>query len=73
MDIDRTEFYEFTRPELEGRTRERLTQIKDLNLEEVGLGEFGIKGIFSGLYLERVWSYSDNDWNDYIDWIKTLI
>lgn len=56
------------------RTRKRLQTLIDLNMIEVGNGgEFGIKGVVSGLYIERVWEWSDEDFNDYVDWVKELI
>jgi hypothetical protein len=27
----------------------------------------------SGLYIEKVWGYSDEDFTDYMDWVKGLI
>ena len=45
----------------------------ELGMEEVGIAQFGYKGIMSGLYIEKVWSYSDEDFKNYMDWAKELI
>ena len=55
------------------QTKERLIIIAELGLEEVGIAEFGIPNIMSGLYIERIWNYSNEDFNDYVKWIKSLI
>jgi NOL1/NOP2/fmu family ribosome biogenesis protein len=70
---DRKDFYLHDKPELKERTKNRLEQISKMGMTEVGTAEFGVKGIMSGLYIERVWSDSDKDWNDYMDWAKSLI
>lgn len=53
-------------------TEQRLFQIWKLGLKAMGFGQFGIKGLMSGLYIERVWNYSEKQWDDYIEWIKQL-
>lgn len=73
FNIERKDLYEFGKPELKERTKQRLTEIAELEMEEVGIAEFGYKGIMSGLYIEKVWSYSDEDFKDYMDWTKELI
>lgn len=55
------------------RIKKRLTIMSKIGMEEVGIAQFGIKGIMSGLYIERVWNDSDQDFNDYIKWVKSLI
>ena len=70
--IDRPDFYDCTKPQLRERTRQRLTQISDLGMIEVATAQFGIPGLMSGLYIEYVWNYSDDDFNGYLDWIKEL-
>lgn len=70
--IDRPDFYDCTKPELRERTRQRLTQISDLGMIEVMTAQFGIPGLMSGLYIEYVWNYSDDDFNGYLDWVKGL-
>ena len=70
FDIDRTDLYN---GKFDERTRTRLTQILNLGMSEVSIAEFGAKGIMSGLYIERVWSYSDEEFSDYLQWAKSLI
>jgi hypothetical protein len=52
------------------RTAQRLLEIKEIGMTEVGTAEFGIKGKMSGLYIERVWHFTDEQWRDYMDWAK---
>lgn len=54
------------------RTGQRLLEIKEMGLTELGIAEFGIKGKMSGLYIERIWNFTDKEWDDYIQWIKSL-
>ncbi len=69
--VDRVEFYEYGKPK--ERTKKRLTEIVDLGMEETGIASFGYKGVMSGLYIEKVWNYSDEDFKHYMDWVKDLI
>lgn len=71
--VNRKDFYRYKRPDLEERTKNRLTQISEIGMTEVGTAEFGVKGIMSGLYIERVWDYDDKNWDEYIEWAKDLI
>jgi hypothetical protein len=71
FDIDRNDLYEYDKPK--DRTRKRLTEIADCGMEEVGFAQFGYKGVMSGLYIEKVWGYSDVDFKDYMGWAKGLI
>ena len=71
FDIERWDLYEYDKPK--DRTRKRLTEIAECGMEEVMTAEFGYKGVMSGLYIERVWGYSDEDFKDYMDWAKGLI
>lgn len=70
--IDSPDLYLHNKPELKERTKSRLTEISELGMELVGVAEFGIKDVMSGLYIEKVWHYSDKDWKEYIDWVKEL-
>ena len=45
----------------------------ECGMEETGIASFGYKGVMSGLYIEKVWGYSDEDFKDYMDWAKDLI
>lgn len=71
--VDRKDLYMYDKPELKERTRNRLKIIQELGMTECGVAEFGIKGVMSGLYIERVWNFSDKDFDDYISWIKELV
>lgn len=73
IEISRKDYYEFGKPELKDRTKNRLQEINNLGMEEVGIAQFGFKGVMSGLYIEKVWSYSDKEFKDYMDWAKNLI
>lgn len=71
FDIERNDLYEYDKPK--DRTKKRLTEIADYGMEEVGTAQFGYKGVMSGLYIEKVWSYSDTDFKSYMAWAKELI
>ncbi|AGO47437.1 hypothetical protein Phi19:3_gp033 [Cellulophaga phage phi19:3] len=71
FDIERKDLYEYDKPK--ERTRKRLTEMAECGMEETGIASFGYKGIMSGLYIEKVWGYSDEDFKDYMDWAKGLI
>lgn len=73
IDINEKTFYEYGKPHLKERTKKRLAQMVELGMVEICYGQFGIKGSMSGLYIEKVWSYSDEDWKGYINWVKGLI
>ena len=73
IDIERTDFYKDDKPELIERTKNRLIEIAECGMEEVGLAQFGYKGIMSGLYIEMVWSFSDDKFRDYMEWARDLI
>ena len=70
---NRAEFYQYDKPELKERTKKRLKRIAECGMEEVMHGEFGYKGVMSGLYIEKVWNYSDDDFNSYMEWSEGLI
>jgi hypothetical protein len=71
FDIEREDFYEHGQPK--ERTRKRLAEIAECGMEEIGSAQFGYKGVMSGLYIEKVWSYSDEAFKDYMDWARGLI
>ena len=71
--VDRRDLYLYKRPDKEEETRKRLTEIQELGMTECGVAQFGIEGVMSGLYIEIVWSYSDKDFNEYMDWVKEMI
>jgi hypothetical protein len=71
MDIE--QFIAHTDYEIRERTKNRLLEILKIGMTEVGNAQFGVEGIMSGLYIEMVWSFSEEDWNGYIKWAKELI
>lgn len=73
IDIDNKFLYDYSKPELKERTRKRLQEISDMGMEEVGTAQYGIRDVMSGLYIEMVWSHSDEEWNGYMDWVKDLL
>lgn len=73
IDIDNKFNYENSKPQHHDRTRKRLQVLIDMNCIDFGNQQFGIKHVVSGLYIEKVWSMSDEDFNDYVDWMKGII
>lgn len=73
IDIGNKFFYEFNKPEKFAITRKRLEEIVSLGMTVVGDGQFGIKDVMSGLYIEKVWHYDSIEWKKYIDWVKYLL
>lgn len=71
FNIERSDLYEHNKPK--ERTKKRLTEIANCGMQEVGIGEFGYKGVMSGLYIEKVWSYSDEKFKSYMNWVKSLL
>lgn len=72
FNTNRKDLYSFN-SEMNKRTKNRLNEMASYGMEEVSLGEFGIKGTMSGLYVEKVWNYSDEDFNDYMNFVKDCI
>jgi hypothetical protein len=76
LDVHRPDLYPFvklTHVDRDARILERLIQVADLGMEESGNYHFYIKGVFSGLYLELIWNYTDQEWKSYIHWVTTVI
>ena len=73
IDTTNKYWYEYNKPEKIERTENRLKQLNEMGMEEIGSASFGIRGIMSGLYIEMVWSHSDEEWDGYIKWVKSLI
>lgn len=71
--INREDFYDSRHPELRERIKHRLSTLQDKGLQEVGVAEFGITDVVSGLYIERVWHYSDEDFEEYMQFINGVI
>ena len=54
-------------------TRERLIELNELGCEPNYVSaSFKIEDVFSGLYIEKVWSYNAEDWESYVKWVKKL-
>lgn len=74
FDTTREDFYIYNDTnEGRERTKKRLEELIDLGLDEVGTAEFGIRGVISGIYIERVWRFSAREWQEQIDWVKSII
>lgn len=71
ININKESFYRVEDTNRE-KTKKRLEQIKELGLKEVGTAQFGIPGIVSGLYIEKVWNLSDTAWAGWLEWIEKL-
>ena len=56
----------------EQRTEVRLKQIAELGMTLCGVAQWGIEGIMSGLYIERIWNDSKEEWDSYLEWVKDL-
>lgn len=73
FDVDRKNHYEYNETkERNQRTKDRLTRMAEMGMEEVGIAQFGIAGVMSGLYIEKVWSYNDKDFDAYLKWAQDL-
>lgn len=72
INIKNPTYYSFSYDVDNDVTEERLKQLNSLGCESVGFGQFGIPNVFSGLYVEKVWSYTDEQWDDYIEWFTNL-
>lgn len=73
IDLNRKDFYFDCDAELKERTKSRLARMSDAGMSEVGIAEFGVEGIVSGLFIEMVWGYSDEAFDDYMKWAIELI
>lgn len=71
IDTEREDLYRWDKPR--EITKNRLMQLNLLGMEEVGVAQFGIRGVISGIYIERVWNYSDEQWDDYLKWMQEVI
>ncbi len=71
IDIYREDLYKYKEPK--DRTRKRLIQISEMGMTEVADAEFGVRDIMSGLYIEKVWRFTDEEWDSYIEWVHTVI
>lgn len=73
INIETKDYYEFRKPELRERTKTRLKQLIKLGLTEVGVAQFGVVGVVSGLYIEKVWGFNKDEWDSYIQFVIETI
>lgn len=73
IDVDEKDYIEFGKPELKERTRDRLSQMKDMGMVAFHNAQFGVEGLLSGIWLEYVWADSDEDWDSRMEWAESLI
>lgn len=71
FDIERKDLYCIEKQSNE-TMKKRLTVMAELGMEEVGVAQFGIREVMSGLYIEMVWNFTDEKFNDYMTWVKNL-
>lgn len=72
LDIFNPEWY-WCEPELKARTMKRIIEIKKCGMTEVAYAQFGVEGVVSGLYIEKVWRFSDEEFKDYMGWANSVI
>lgn len=72
IDIGRKDYYGRDAA-INKRTKNRLIQLKEIGLKDLALATFGIKDVVSGLYIEKVWCQTIDEWNGTIKWLKQLI
>ena len=73
FNVNRADLYQHDKPGMKTRTKKRISEIEECGMSEVGIAQFGYKDVMSGLYIEKVWHYSDEEFKDYMDWAKSLI
>ncbi len=73
IDTNQADLYIWNKPEIYERTKARLTEMSDLGMVDVGVANFGIPGVMSGLYIEKVWNYDEENWKGYMDWVRTMV
>lgn len=71
IDIEDESYYELKRNH--ERTRSRLIRIAETGAEDVEIGHFGVRCVVSGLYIEKVWQYDDEQFDDYMNWFSERI
>ena len=59
--------------EVQQRTKERLIQILELGLVDLGFGQFGKPNVVSGLYIEMIWNLPQHSWDEYIEFVIELL
>jgi hypothetical protein len=72
--LDNVNYYPyFSKGENREEIKARLATIWDMGLSELGNGQFGIKDVMSGLYIEMIWRYSNKEFAEYIEWVQSII
>lgn len=57
---------------IEERTASRLKEMAAIGMVDYG-ASFGVPNVMDGMYIERVWQMDDDQFKDYLDWVKDLI
>ena len=73
INVDNREYYEFGKPEKDDQTKSRLLGMKKMGMIDFGNFQFGVDGVVSGIWIERVWSFSNKDWKSYMEWAQSVI
>lgn len=71
FDINRADLYEYGQSK--DRTKKRLIEIAELGMRETGTASFGYIGAMSGLFIEKIWYYSDEKFESYMNWVRQKI
>jgi hypothetical protein len=73
INIEDKRFYRYDdNDEMRLITKNRLKAMSDLGMEELYVANFGIRNVVSGLYIEKVWHYSDEEFEDYLTFVKEV-
>lgn len=58
---------------IQGRTASRLKEMAAIGMMQTGNASFGVLNVMDGMYIERVWNMDDQQFIDYLNWVKQLI
>lgn len=72
IDVNNSEYYFDERYNHEF-VKARLEQLNKLWLQEFVNWQFWIKWLISWVYIEKVRSYTESSWSEYISWIKSIV
>jgi hypothetical protein len=73
INIEDKRFYRYDdNDEMRLITKNRLKAMSDLGMEELYVANFGIRNVVSCLYIEKVWHYSDEEFEDYLTFVKEV-
>lgn len=56
---------------IEKRTASRLKEMAAIGMVDHG-ASFGVPNVMDSMYIERVWQMDDDQFNDYLKWVKEL-